>query len=71
MELLSLGGNLGGFSLDRSLLFPDDPLDPDRAMLYGSLSGTGIRGLEPAQSGYPSTLTTTSCLSLLKFMAAS
>jgi hypothetical protein len=47
MELLSLGGNLGGLSLDRSLLlpFPDDPLDPDPAMLYGSSSGTGIRGL--------------------------
>ena len=38
----SLGGNLGGLSLERSLFpFPEDPLP---ATLYGSSSGIGIRG---------------------------
>ena len=42
---LSRGGNLGGLSLDLSRLpFPEEPLDPEPAMLYGSSSGTGIRG---------------------------
>ena len=42
---LSLGGSFGGLSRERSRLpFPDDPLDPDPAMLQGSSSGTGMRG---------------------------